>query len=148
MDAPLPSSGCAHICLDYNQENKMKNTIDNQTLQEHIHNVGLQKFLEQLEVIFHRAAIDLADFDDIQLAAQYENAEDETRLMKYKIFGKYPLTTTEAFMNKKYEIMKLRHSIEIAKKMITQSDKRKKALVNDLKLGINEMEREIKKLEK
>lgn len=56
--------------------------------------------------------------------------------------------TTEAFMNKKYEIMKLRHSIEIAKKMITQSDKRKKALVNDLKLGIKEMEREIKKLEK
>lgn len=51
-------------------------------------------------------------------------------------------------MNKKYEIMKLRHSIEIAKKMITQSDKRKKALVNDLKLGIKEMEREIKKLEK
>lgn len=56
--------------------------------------------------------------------------------------------TTEAFMNKQYEIMKLRHSIEIAKKMITQSDKRKEALVNDLKLGIKEMEREIKKLEK
>lgn len=51
-------------------------------------------------------------------------------------------------MNKKYEIMRLRHSIKIAKKMIANSDKRRKSLVNDLKLGIKEMKREIKKLEK
>lgn len=79
---------CAE-CQRVNNVHEKRLLITHRDLQVHIHSIGLKAFLDQLKDVFHLCAEDTLDLEfGAELAAQYENAEAQTDILKETIFGK------------------------------------------------------------